>query len=615
MQTDNQYLNERNLQVFQDEVSNYLTDSDIDDPKYTPIHTKQTAENNALMDNDNFLISNHQRINSLKSEQYNNEANADAIAIVNENMNNTLRDKANEINLLKTEIFKLQESLQAKDIIIQEFEALMNVAKARFTQFEEANQALRIENTELKNQFTDYDKAITDYKGQLELIESNQKSIKLYEAHLTELQTEASEKEVKLAKRYQERESGIRKDYNEEIVRLSKELEDMKVENEKLKYEVSIHKVKANELQTQIDDKEYEQTMNSNKKLKEISVLNEQIHSLTETLSQLEFNSKQKMSINERDITAVNENANSLIIELNAKDNQIGELESDIMNYKQEIEMLKNEIKEIRTQCDNKDVIMDQMRNQNEELYKELSARENEMVEYDQLKQNEYIDYSNQITQLVRDKNVIEAENVELTDNLSQANAQLRRLNDLITDKYSPLENSLLKQTMKNENLEKKYKAIIKNLKLKEKSLSKENKNIKELLQERRGDYCQTQSQNQSLTHNQGPFATQIKGDAKNPSLYYYSNNNHYSNNNVGYNNNTNISSRVIDNSMSVGNFNYNTYGSNVINTNNTRKTEDCQDCQNSQFEDKEKKTLDEFKRLLNKIDEKLDLPIKHNMN
>lgn len=584
MQSVNPNLNQRNLQMLENEVSNYLTDSDIDNPKYTPIHTKQTTDI-AFITNEN-VIPTHQRINSLKLDQ---NFKSTATLNANANLSLNLRDKDNEINLFKTEIFKLQESLHAKNIIIQEFENLMNVTKARFNQFEEVNQSLTLENENLQSQLKDYEGAVTDYKRQLEAIESNQKSIKLYEATLSDMQSDFGEKEAKLEKRYQEREGGIRKECMAEIGQLNKELEEIKIENEKLKYDLSIYKVKSNDLQMQIEDKECEYTIDSNKKTKEIAKLNENIKCLTDQLNQLEHNANQRININENDIILVKDNANSLLIQSNEKNEQISSLEIAIMNHRQEIEMLINEIKETTSQCENKDIIIDQMRNQNDQLYKELSARENEMIEYDKLKQKEINDYSTQLTDLIREKNHIETERAELVDNLTQANAQLRKMNDLITDKYSPLENSLYKQIMKTENMEKKYKSIIKELKMNEKSFRKENKSIRELLQTK-GDYAHNQSQGQ------GPFATQIKGDIKNTSLYYYNTNKSLTGNNT---------SRNIDHSMSVANYNYNTYGSNM-NIVNSSKIEDYH------IEDGQKKTLDEFKQLLNKIDEKLDLPIKN---
>ena len=56
-------------------------------------------------------------------------------------------------------------------------------------------------------------------------------------------------------------------------------------------------------------------------------------------------------------------------------------------------------------------------------------------------------------------------EKYELIDNLKEAIKTLKKkMKDLIIDKYSDIESNLYKEKTKNQNLEKKYKGILKQM-------------------------------------------------------------------------------------------------------------------------------------------------------
>ena len=55
-------------------------------------------------------------------------------------------------------------------------------------------------------------------------------------------------------------------------------------------------------------------------------------------------------------------------------------------------------------------------------------------------------------------------EKYELIDNLKEATERLKKMKDLITDKYSDIESNLYKEKTKNQNLVKKYKGILKQM-------------------------------------------------------------------------------------------------------------------------------------------------------
>jgi hypothetical protein len=274
--------------------------------------------------------------------------------------------------------------------------------------------------------------------------------------------------------------------------------------------------------------------------------------------------------------------------------------------------MLNSELNQTNITIKNKDMVIEQLKSQIEELNQLLIQSEEDLKSFEENKEQELGEYNSQIELLIQEKNVLQAQNIELTENLSLANENLKKFNDLISDKYANIEAELFKQTNLNENLEKKYKGVLKQMKNKQKILHRENSKLKEIinnqeLQKTQLDLInQNQKQNLSLYNTvmgQRNFINQTNdNNTTNQSIYNYGNANHtnlinneeiqesWGGNGMDYKNNLNL------------NYNYN-YNNNITNTNNTNS---------SYIDPKEagqKKTLNEFKKLLNKIDEKLDMP------
>ena len=200
-----------------------------------------------------------------------------------------------------------------------------------------------------------------------------------------------------------------------------------------------------------------------------------------------------------------------------------------------------------------------------------------------------------QIEELVKEKMILEEQNEELTKNLSIANDNLKQLNDLVEDKYKNMEDELYKQRTQKKNIEKKYKGMIKQIKSKEKGIIKENSQLKEIL---------NNQDNSNKLQNLALYKNVIGIDNNN-----INNNNNQLNRtmfNIPVNNNIlndNNNSMVIDsnNQRNLLNNTLNFANKRVNNYQMMPKIEDPND-------DNQKKTLEEFKELLKKIDEKLDI-------
>lgn len=567
-------INPENLDVLQDEASNYNTDSDIDDPKYTPTYSSLNKDKSKKQINPEVISKTLE--DKIKCIRNDNDFKA-----------KTINEYENRINQLEAELMRVKEKLNAKEAILSEFQTVTAKSAEKFKQIEEANENLKKTNNSLVSQLAEYENQIKTLKIKNEENEANAKNLTMYQEHITEMQNEFTQKEIKLNRKYQDKENSIKNEFLNEISKLTKELEELRVQNEKLKFDISTLNLNIESLKSKSEDKEYESTATINKKEKEINKLKSQIEDYQKKLNEIEGTNKEREINFISDFTKLKQDNESLLTTLNQKNENVYDLEAKIETLNKNIDTLVNEAKENQLSLDNKNTIIEQFKNQNEELQKEIADRDNELEILEQTRQNDANTYNAKIEQVLKEKNDLENIKAELTDNLSQANQKIKQMNAFMTDKFNSLMQSLQSETAKNENLEKKYKSLIKSLKVKHKSLNEENRQLKEVINQKdiEKEHMEYQYQN----------------EIKNMSLY-----NTINNNSVMIPNNN-----VVNNSMAVG-YNGNNYGIGNANSsyygvgNLSYRGEDHD-------EEGQKKTLEEFKRLLNTIDEKLDLPVKQN--
>ena len=171
----------------------------------------------------------------------------------------------------------------------------------------------------------------------------------------------------------------------------------------------------------------------------------------------MENTRKDRIESLEQQILELKEENANLLSEINTYKEKINEQQGDILNLNHNIEMLTNDSQQYKIGMNNKDILIEQLKTQIEQLSEELNQKDIDIQNYEQHKQNNFGEYSEQLTLLMKEKNEFENQKNELTESLSIATEQLNKLKDLIEDKYYNIEANLFKETMKNENLEKKY--------------------------------------------------------------------------------------------------------------------------------------------------------------
>lgn len=591
-------IDENNLDALNDEASNYLTDSDIDDPKYQPnaLHHSSSLRNQAqsIPPNINRQIQDMQKLNDkirhMKTFQEANDKN--------------IRDLQSENNVLKTEIIKLKETLSAKEALINEFQFYVEKSNDKFKQFEEKNELLLQEKQDLINKLSEYESEIKVNKNLNEELNSHERNIVMLKEHISEMENQLIQKESLLTKKFSEREDEIKNELLNEINKLTKQNEDLRTENEKYKYDISMMKINVDNLNSLIDDKDSDYQSTLNKKEKEIKRLTEEINDNKSKYKNIEDLMHKKDSIADNEIAKLQEAKESLLEELTQKRDKEYDLESQVKDLMHLQESLTLENQENKITLSNKDVIIEQLKSQIDELHKDITNKENEIELIEQDKQKTYQEYNNHLNATIKEKNEIENENNSLRQDLISANETIKGLHDFIRDKHTTMQQTLYKETMKNDNLQKKYKGVIKQLKIKEKNLYDENKSLKSLLNEKdlekeQIEYrYQNELKNMSLynnVNNNNNNTSIMMNQSQQPLQYNHNQFNNMNNTSTNVFTNTNY---AVNNSVHVMNYNNN--------INNTYKFDETKD-------DEQKRTLEEFKRLLNKMDEKLDLPFNNN--
>ena len=303
-------INPENLDVLQDEASNYNTDSDIDDPKYTPTYSSLNKDKSKKQINPEVISKTLE--DKIKCIRNDNDFKA-----------KTINEYENRISQLEAELMRVKEKLNSKEAILSEFQTVTAKSAEKFKQIEEANENLKKTNNSLVNQLAEYEKQIKVLKIKTEENEANAKNLSMYQEHITEMQNEFTQKEIKLNKKYQDKENSIKNEFLNEISKLTKELEELRVQNEKLKFDISTLNLNIESLKSKCEDKEYESTATINKKDKEINKLKLQIEDYQKKLNEIEGTNKEKELTFMSDFAKLKQDNESLLNTLNQKNENV----------------------------------------------------------------------------------------------------------------------------------------------------------------------------------------------------------------------------------------------------------------------------------------------------
>ena len=473
-------INQAKLKQLKEEIEN-ITDSDIDDPKYTPYNKNQNLNNN---NNINNINNNLNYINNIPNN--NNEGqNMNSPLMYMENNNNLLNKAIHDLEVensyLKTELDKKDEIIISKESLNKEYQNLLSVFKDKLSQSEQYYKTCKSQIEDLEKQLKEKDKIILDYKKRNNMIENNIKNIPEYTEEIKDIQKKYEEMEKQNQEKYNEKEKKLIKDFMDEINRKTKNNEDLRIENEKLKYDSYNQKAEISGLNNKISEIRYENKDILEKNSREISKLKDQLASMEKELNDKDMQIKNIMVKNDNNLKKLKNENNSLIQKINEYSQKNKNCILELMENKHNIEMMKNDLTQRELALKNKDSIIEQLHNQINEMNSEINEKMNDLQIYEENNQREFDDYNNKIQELIQEKNFLEMQNNELSQNLANANNTLREYNDVIINKYKVLEDELYKEKQNNLNLQQKYKDKIETLKIKYNNLKQENNKLKEI--------------------------------------------------------------------------------------------------------------------------------------
>ena len=506
------------------------------------------------------------------------------------------REVVNENALLKNEVITLQETLKTKDVLIEEFESKFEATNLKLTQLTETVSTLQKQKENLLQQVNEYETELQKQKIMNEDFEAHSKSLNQFKEHVATLQNEYSKKETNLTLKYKEKENEMKTEFTHQIAKLTQQVEELTRENEKLKFELSNNKINIDTYVSQIEEKET--TLNEQLRLKnkELQKQNDVIHEYELRILTMEKTFQQQKQLFENDIEKLTHHNEGITAELDDKSNMNYDMQSKLNELSQQYESVCAEFKECTVSLNNKDKVIEQLKNQIESMNNEMLSRENEFEQLDKQKQKDVQEYNTQLQMLIEEKTTVEKLNAELNENLMIANDKIKELRDFINDKFNSMKHTLYKENCKNQNLENKFKGMIRQMKQREKSLIEENMTLKEMLNDK-------DVESEQMEHH---YQNQIKNisfyHAVNPSTSNTNNNNYHHHHHQLVHNNSAVNTR--------GNYNLNTSHYNVIGSNNCYIGVNRQgNIYDDPKEEEQKRTLEDFKLLLNNIDEKLDLP------
>ena len=248
---------EEELQNLQNAQKGYITDSDIDDPKYIPTGNNPEDEDNLNLENFN-NIDNFENIGIPSQNQIflqNEIMNLENNSIIT---NKKLQQLESEHDALKVELMKNKEKMNSKEGIYNEFRNFIAAFRQRAAQYEIRSNYLEKYVNELEEKLKNKDIEFNESLKDRNKSEAALKNASIYKQYMDELQNEFKEQSKKLNEKYNNKEKNLKNEFIKEINSNMKRAEELRVENENLKYDLSNYKINIENLNNKLEEKTYD---------------------------------------------------------------------------------------------------------------------------------------------------------------------------------------------------------------------------------------------------------------------------------------------------------------------------------------------------------------------
>jgi len=328
---------------------------------------------------------------------------------------------------------------------------------------------------ELKNARNTYDKIFEETK--YELLKKEEK-----------LRIKFEEKEKELKQKFKEKEDILKEEYIQEIKGLTKKMEEIKSENDRLKFENIDLKASLEDQENYKHNREIEFKREILLRDNDYEKLQKKIREMQNDLEELENKLKEKGNDFNNKSRNWEQNEAKYVYQINSKEKKIKDLLEEVDNLKNLVIDLQSVCKEFEQKIENKQKIIDQLKQKNEESVQEIKNMESEIGEIQQNNMRELEQITIKITELSQEKDNLILENEDMKNALMKATNRIRELNEVIELKYQGIENQLVKERTMKENLERKFKDMQKKYNINHEKLIEEINDLKNVLDKKQID-------------------------------------------------------------------------------------------------------------------------------
>ena len=253
-----------------------------------------------------------------------------------------------------------------------------------------------------------------------------------------------------------------------EMIKLNNVIDELEVKNNKLSFE---NKILNNKIETMNEDKNNEIGMYK-------SIYQTQINNLNKIISNL--NSRISEFFSENNTVKISNKMNNLISQeiiekFNALENKLNLYDKENSELRKENQNIKSELDELKLVADSKEKIIEKLQSDFEMMENEYNNSNNNTPQLRNINNNNNIDYSQYINELLNKQKILEKENYNLRNGLKQMANNINEANDIYFKRKSPYDNNIKIR----DNKLKEYKSKISLLKMKINELHQEISNLK----------------------------------------------------------------------------------------------------------------------------------------
>ena len=261
------------------------------------------------------------------------------------------------------------------------------------------------------------------------------------------------------------RQEELKNDFNQDLSILNKNLEHIKLDNEKLRFELKNFKTNYDDIETLIHNKEIEFHRIVEHKDTEYNSLLNTLREVQHGMQDLEVNFNSKIAEFVNKIKNFEENEIKLINKLKNNEKILNETENEFKNYKQIFENCQKTLIELNHQIKLKDEIIEKLKSQYNEVLNELNENNLFYKNSENINLKEHNRLIENFTELAYQKDTLAAERHDFIKKNELLFKKNKDLAEILDSKYKRVDNEISKERAGRDITEKTNRDLIKILK------------------------------------------------------------------------------------------------------------------------------------------------------